>query len=139
MTKKNKNIKLKSAQEKRLNVFLLFLFLSFVISLLVKLSNTYTQTLNFELSPTELKSNELIISEVPKSINVTISGRGFELLKYYIKKPIIEVDFSQLRKNNTHYIWSSTKNKTFKTQINYFLVFVILIAISSPREFSPIT
>ena len=82
MTKKNKNIKLKSAQEKRLNVFLLFLFLSFVISLLVKLSNTYTQTLNFELSPTELKSNELIISEVPKSINVTISGRGFELLKY---------------------------------------------------------
>lgn len=106
MTKKNKNIKLKSAQEKRLNVFLLFLFLSFVISLLVKLSNTYTQTLNFELSPTELKSNELIISEVSKSINVTISGRGFELLKYYIKKPIIEVDFSQLRKNNTHYIWS---------------------------------
>ena len=109
MTKKNKNIKLKSVQEKRLNVFVLFLFLSFLISLLVKLSNNYTQTLNFEFSPTGLKSNEVIISEVPKSINVTISGRGFELLKYYIEKPVIEVDFSQLRKNNTQYVWSESE------------------------------
>ena len=109
MTKKNKNIKLKLVQEKRLNVFVLFLFLSFLISLLVKLSNNYTQTLNFEFSPTGLKSNEVIISEVPKSINVTISGRGFELLKYYIEKPVIEVDFSQLRKNNTQYVWSESE------------------------------
>jgi len=48
MTKKTKNIKTKSAQEKRLNVFVLFLFLSFLISLLVKLSNNSTQTLSFE-------------------------------------------------------------------------------------------
>ena len=109
MTKKNKNIKLKLVQEKRLNVFVLFLFLSFLISLLVKLSNNYTQTLNFEFSPTGLKSNEVIISEVPKTINVTISGRGFELLKYYIEKPVIEVDFSQLRKNNTQYVWSESE------------------------------
>ena len=109
MTKKNKNIKLKLVQEKRLNVFVLFLFLSFLISLLVKLSNNYTQTLNFEFSPTGLKSNEVIISEVPKSINVTISGRGFELLKYYIEKPVIEVDFTQLRKNNTQYVWSESE------------------------------
>ena len=118
MTKKTKNIKLKSAQEKRLNVFVLFLFLSFLISLLVKLSNNSTQTLNFELSPTELKSNEVIISEVPKSINVTISGRGFELLKYYIEKPVIEVDFSQLRKNNTQYVWSESEQ--LDKIINYF-------------------
>ena len=118
MTKKTKNIKLKSAQEKRLNVFVLFLFLSFLISLLVKLSNNSTQTLSFELSPTELKSNEVIISEVPKSINVTISGRGFELLKYYIEKPVIEVDFSQLRKNNTQYVW--TESEQLDKIINYF-------------------
>ena len=118
MTKKNKNIKLKLVQEKRLNVFVLFLFLSFLISLLVKLSNNYTQTLNFEFSPTGLKSNEVIISEVPKSINVTISGRGFELLKYYIEKPVIEVDFSQLRKNNTQYVW--TESEQLDKIINYF-------------------
>ena len=118
MTKKTKNIKTKSAQEKRLNVFVLFLFLSFLISLLVKLSNNSTQTLSFELSPTELKSNEVIISEVPKSINVTISGRGFELLKYYIEKPVIEVDFYQLRKNNTQYVW--TESEQLDKIINYF-------------------
>ena len=118
MTKKTKNIKTKSAQEKRLNVFVLFLFLSFLISLLVKLSNNSTQTLNFELYPTDLKSNEVIISEVPKSINITISGRGFELLKYYIEKPVIEVDFSQIRKNNTQYIW--LKSEQLDKIINYF-------------------
>ena len=75
MTNKTKNIKLKSAKEKRLNVFVLFLVLSFIISLLVKLSNTYTQTLSFQLVPTQLKSNELIVSEEPQTINVTISGR----------------------------------------------------------------
>ena len=94
------------------------MFLSFLISLLVKLSNNSTQTLSFELSPTELKSNEVIISEVPKSINVTISGRGFELLKYYIEKPVIEVDFSQLRKNNTQYVWSESEQ--LDKIINYF-------------------
>tara|TARA_B110000459_G_scaffold97312_1_gene108391 strand:- start:4057 stop:5028 length:972 start_codon:yes stop_codon:yes gene_type:complete len=118
MTKKIKNIKLKLAKEKRLNVFVLFLFLSFIISLLVKLSNTYTQTLSFHLVPTQLKSNELIVSEEPQTINVTISGRGFELLKYYIDKPIIEVDFSQLRKNNTQYVW--TESDQLDKIINHF-------------------
>ena len=118
MTKKNKNIKLKSAKQKRLNVFVLFLFLSFLISLLVKLSNTYTQTLNFELSPKNLKSNELIISETPNFVNITISGRGFQLLKYYINKPIIEVDFSQLIKNSNRYIW--TESRQLDKIINYF-------------------
>ena len=118
MTQKNKNIKLKSAKQKRLNVFVLFLFLSFLISLLVKLSNTYTQTLNFELSPKNLKSNELIISETPNFVNITISGRGFQLLKYYINKPIIEVDFSQLIKNSNRYIW--TESRQLDKIINYF-------------------
>ena len=135
MTKKNKNIKLKSVQEKRLNVFVLFLFLSFLISLLVKLSNNYTQTLNFEFSPTGLKSNEVIISEVPKSINVTISGRGFELLKYYIEKPVIEVDFSQLRKNNTQYIWSESEQ--LDKIINHFDSKIVVKSINPDTVFFP--
>ena len=135
MTKKNKNIKLKLVQEKRLNVFVLFLFLSFLISLLVKLSNNYTQTLNFEFSPTGLKSNEVIISEVPKSINVTISGRGFELLKYYIEKPVIEVDFSQLRKNNTQYVWS--KSEQLDKIINHFDSKIVVKSINPDTVFFP--
>ena len=132
---KNKNIKLKLVQEKRLNVFVLFLFLSFLISLLVKLSNNYTQTLNFEFSPTGLKSNEVIISEVPKSINVTISGRGFELLKYYIEKPVIEVDFSQLRKNNTQYVWSESEQ--LDKIINHFDSKIVVKSINPDTVFFP--
>ena len=135
MTKNTKHIKLKSAKEKRLNVFVLFLFLSFIISLLVKLSNTYTQTLIFELVPTQLKSNELIVSEEPQTINVTISGRGFELLKYYIEKPIINVDFSQLRKNNHKYIWS--ERGQLDKIINHFDSKIVVKSINPDTLFFP--
>jgi YbbR domain-containing protein len=135
MTNKTKNIKLKSAKEKRLNVFVLFLVLSFIISLLVKLSNTYTQTLSFQLVPTQLKSNELIVSEEPQTINVTISGRGFELLKYYIEKPIINVDFSQLRKNNNNYIWS--ERSQLDKIINHFDSKIVVKSITPDTLFFP--
>ena len=118
MIKKHKNRKFNLIQGKRLNVFVLFLFLSFLISLLVKLSNTYTQTLKFELVPTQLLSNEVLISNASKSIKVTLSGKGFELLKYYIYPPKIEVDFSQLNKDKALYYW--TERSQFEHIINYF-------------------
>ena len=118
MIKKIKNIKSNLIQGKRLNVFVLFLSLSFLISLLSKLSNTYTQTLQFELQPTQIESNELIVSKRSKAINVTLSGRGFELLKYYISEPVIDVDFSQLNKDKTHYYW--TERNQLEKIINHF-------------------
>lgn len=118
MSKTNKHIKLKGVKGKRLNVFVLFLLLSFLISLLVKLSDTYTHTLRFELQPTQLESNEVLISKEAKTINVTISGKGFELLKYYIEARIIDVDFSQLNKNKSHYFW--TERSQFENVINHF-------------------
>lgn len=118
MIKKHKNIKSNLIQGKRLNVFVLFLFLSFLISLLVKLSNTYTQTLQFELQPTQLESNEVMVSKDAKTINVTLSGKGFELLKYYVEARIIDVDFSQLNKDKAHYFW--TERSQLEKIINHF-------------------
>ena len=118
MSKTNKHIKSKRVQGKRLNVFVLFMFLSFVISLLVKLSDTYTQTLQFELQPTRLESNEVLISKEAKTINVTLSGKGFELLKYYIEARIIDVDFSELTKDKSQYIW--TERSQLEKIINHF-------------------
>ena len=118
MIKKKKPIKSNLVQSKRLNVFVLFLFLSFLISLLVKLSNTYTQTLQFELQPTQLESNEILVSKEVKTINVTLSGKGFELLKYYIETPVIDVDFSRLNKDKNHYFW--TERSQLEKIINHF-------------------
>jgi len=118
MMKKIKHIKSNGVKGKRLNVFVLFLFLSFLISLLSKLSNTYTQTLQFELQPTQLKSNEVLVSKDAKTINVTISGKGFALLKYYIETPTIDVDFSELNKNKAHYFW--TERSQLEKIINHF-------------------
>ena len=118
MIKKIKHIKPNGVRGKRLNVFLLFLFLSFLISLLSKLSNTYTQTLQFELQPTQLKSNEVLVSRDAKKINITISGKGFSLLKYYIETRTIDVDFSQLNKDKAYYFW--TERSQLENVINHF-------------------
>jgi hypothetical protein len=59
-----------------------------------------------------------LISKASKSIKVTLSGKGFELLKYYIYPPKIEVDFSQLNKDKTLYYW--TVRSQFENIINYF-------------------
>ena len=118
MIKKKKLIKSNLVQGKRLNVFVLFLFLSFLISLLVKLSNTYTQTLQFKLQPSQLESNEILVSKEVKTINVTLSGKGFELLKYYIETPVINVDFSRVNKDKNHYFW--TERSQLEKIINHF-------------------
>ena len=135
MIKKIINIKSNLIQGKRLNVFVLFLFLSFLISLLSKLSNTYTQTLQFELQPSQIKSNELIVSKDSKTINITLSGRGFELLKYYISKPVIDVDFSKLNKDKTHYYW--TERNQFEKIINHFDARITVKAINPDTVLFP--
>ncbi|MDB4108498.1 YbbR-like domain-containing protein [Flavobacteriaceae bacterium] len=135
MIKKIKNIKSNIIQGKRLNVFVLFLSLSFLISLLSKLSNTYTQTLQFELQPTQIESNELIVSKRSKAINVTLSGRGFELLKYYISEPVIDVDFSQLNKDKTHYYW--TERNQLEKIINHFDAKITVKAINPDTVLFP--
>ncbi len=70
------------------------------------------------MQPTQIESNELIVSKRSKAINVTLSGRGFELLKYYISEPVIDVDFSQLNKDKTHYYW--TERNQLEKIINHF-------------------
>jgi hypothetical protein len=75
------------------------------------------------------------VSEEPQTINVTISGRGFELLKYYIEKPIINVDFSQLRKNNNNYIWS--ERSQLDKIINHFDSKIVVKSITPDTLFFP--
>ena len=64
---------------KRLNVFLLFLALAFVISMLSKLSSTRMHTLEFELQPSKLPPQELLIQDPLPKVEVTITTSGFNL------------------------------------------------------------
>ena len=71
---------------KKLNVFLLFLVLSFVFWMLIKLSRTYTSSVEINLSYTDLPKNKMLQAEPKSKVKVTLDAVGFTLLKYKFSK-----------------------------------------------------
>ena len=83
---------------KRLNVFLLFLALAFVISMLSKLSSPRMHTLQFELQPSKLPQQELLVQDPLPKLDVTVTTNGFNILKIAFQK-IKQKDIETKTKN----------------------------------------
>ena len=92
-------------KSKRLNIFLLFLILAFSFSVLSKLSQRYTHSFTFNINPINVPENHVIINDSIASIDIAITTYGFEHIKYYLRQPIINVDFGSLEKTPSHYKW----------------------------------
>ncbi|MDU8887302.1 YbbR-like domain-containing protein [Yeosuana sp. MJ-SS3] len=107
----------------KLNVFLLFLLLSFAILILTKLSKTYTNTITFDIIKKNIPENHVVLSDSNAKLNVTIKTFGFNLLPYYLKRPKLNIDFeTNVIKNDSAYIWTKEKgfpelNSQFDKQI----------------------
>lgn len=101
----------KSLKSKKLNVFGLFFLLSFCFWTLTKLSRNYTETIAFDLVYANVPEAHHIEMDSTKKVVVTVSAYGFNLLKYSIYKPILQIDFNTdvTLKNNT-YTWSAQQN-----------------------------
>ncbi len=100
MKKLQKTIK----NNKKLNIFLLFLALSFVFWSLIKLSRSYTSTVQINLTYTDLPENKLLQSDPKSNVEVTLNAVGFKLLKHKFSKKEIEVSLKNIkRKTNTQY------------------------------------
>lgn len=96
----------KLIKSKRLNVFGLFFLISFLILVVTKLSETYVETIPFNITYKNLpETNVILLDSIPK-LNVTVSTHGFNLMSYYFYNKTYELDFA----NNTYvkdktYIW----------------------------------
>ena len=109
MIKKIKSKILSSIKNKRINVFLLFLMISFGILLLTKLSKSYTNTVKFNIHQIGVPEEEVVFNNNEKQLNISIKTQGFSLLKYYINKPLINIDFDKnISKTDSFYVWNST-------------------------------
>jgi len=108
MIKRSKSKLLISIQNKRINVFFLFLVISFVILILTKLSKTYTKTIQFDV----IKNNvpdEYVVFNSEEPLKISLKTQGFSLLQYYIKKPLIEINFTDnIIKSDSFYVWTSS-------------------------------
>jgi len=101
---------LRAIKTKKINIFLLFVLLAFIILLLSKLSRDYTNTLTFNIRSKNVPEKAVILKDSSHKLKVTISTYGFNWLKYYFSHPSLEVDFNNdVTKTDSVYIWSTSK------------------------------
>jgi len=112
---------------KKVNVFVLFLVLALLFSVLTKLSKDYTQTVVFNIEKVNIPKDKLIVNDSSHLLNITLTTYGFKLIKYYLARPSIVVDFQKLEKNKTHYFW--TEKKEFSTIVSQFEPNVKIVSI----------
>ncbi|WP_239000293.1 CdaR family protein [Hyunsoonleella ulvae] len=129
MIKTLKTELLTSIKNKRLNVFLLFLFSAFIILIFTKLSKEYTNTLSFGIKKINVPDNEVILKDSTRKLSVTLKTHGFNWLKYYFSTPNVSIDFSnEVYKNQSTYVY--TKSVSYLNEKKPFQNNVKLLSIN---------
>ncbi|WP_396600743.1 YbbR-like domain-containing protein [Algibacter sp. R77976] len=109
---------IKSFKNKRINVFILFLFLAFVILMFTKLSKEYTNTIAFDVEKLNVPQENIILND-SSEINITLKTHGFKWLNYYFSKPKIKIDFSKdVNKKDNIFVWNKSKAYLNNTQFD---------------------
>ncbi|OUR95092.1 hypothetical protein A9Q87_00690 [Flavobacteriales bacterium 34_180_T64] len=112
MLAKFKTFLYKSIQNKKLNVFGVFLLLSFMILVITKLSKKYTQSLSFDLTYVNVPENAVISSGKQPTLDITLTALGFNLLPYYLYDRTLSIDFeSDVSLIQDQYIWIANKQQ----------------------------
>jgi len=104
----------RSQNNRKLRVFLLFLMLSFLFWMLIKLSKNYIADVNFDLVYMDEPKNKLLQSNSDKKITLTLNALGFKLLRYSLKSEKLNYSLTDLEKFKGTEYYSITK-----TKINY--------------------
>lgn len=100
----------KVIRSKRINVFILFFLLAFIILVLTKLSKEYTNTIVFNITPENTPEEVIVLNDSTHKLKVTLTTYGFKWLSYYLKKPELSLNFNEdLNKTEDYFIWSKSK------------------------------
>lgn len=110
MIKKLKTNTISSIKNRKINVFFLFLLLSFIILIFSKLSKDFTNTIVFDIHKINVPKEYVILNDSNQKLHITLKTHGFNWLKYYISKPEITIDFSKdVKKSANSYVWDNSK------------------------------
>jgi len=105
-------------KSKKLNVFLLFILLALLFSVLTKLSQDYTQSITFNITPINVPEDKIIIDDSLQKMNITLSTYGFKLIRYHLSEPSVTIDINALDKIEDHFLW--TERKGFSNVVAQF-------------------
>lgn len=102
---------LKFVKSKKINVFTLFLLLSFTILILNKLSRTITNTIPFSVQPINLPETYVILNDSSPKLHITLKTYGFKFLKYYLKTPKLRLDYDNHDDiNDSTLVWDKSSS-----------------------------
>lgn len=112
---------------KKINVFFIFFVVSFILWTLVKLSNTYTDTIKMNVAYTNLSNDKILLGSQENSIEAQVKTTGFRMLRQKFFKKEIEVDLKNINKmkaSKTYYVLSDAAiNKYIYQDIEILKVF----------------
>tara|TARA_R110002049_G_scaffold306635_1_gene505489 strand:+ start:64044 stop:65006 length:963 start_codon:yes stop_codon:yes gene_type:complete len=104
-------------KNRKINVFLVFLLLSFTILIFTKLSKQYTNTVVFNIKKVNVPPEAVILNDSNTTLHITLKTHGFGWLKYYLKKPVVSIDFAEeVSKTPSKFIWGKSKAYLKNTQ-----------------------
>ena len=95
---------------RKFNVFLFFVLLALIYSMLSKLTSNYTKTIVFAVKAVDIPSDQVVLDQSIDSIRLELKGYGYNLAKYYIDQPIIEISLNNLKKVKSKYQWTKQRN-----------------------------
>lgn len=97
-----KNLK-ESLNQRKVQIFLLFLVVAFLLRLVSKLSEEYTKQSNFWISYTNQPDSIFIKSSTRDQIPVRLKASGFGFLSYTWRPRVVEIDLSRLNYRQRRY------------------------------------
>ena len=78
--------------------------------MLSKLTSNYTKTIVFAVKAVDVPSDQVVLDQSIDSIRLELKGYGYNLAKYYIDQPIIEISLNNLKKVKSKYQWTKQRN-----------------------------
>lgn len=98
-------------------VFLTFMVVSFILWLLIKLSQVYSYPISLDVSYTNLPEDKLLLKASGRKVNVLVEGTGFNLLKANVFNKGADLDLLKVRvKDNKSYLLSNDIENQLKEQ-----------------------
>jgi len=83
---------------RKTKILLIFLSVSFLFWMLIKLSKEYTDVVQFNVNYSNLPEGKMLQEDPNKRIDVIIKTYGFNLVKYHINKRNVDVDLNALKR-----------------------------------------
>lgn len=103
----------------RVRDFLIFLALSFLAWMISRLSETYTQSVSFEMQYVQAPDSLILVSAPPGHLRLRIRANGFHLLRYQLSPARLQVSLSDIRRaSGRYYLRSDAYRRQVEGQLD---------------------